>query len=214
MAPWFQHADTISTVEWTPDHKFQWLFTTAPIWPRPDPTGIAIPYSMHEPGSTSQHEHPYYPLHHSCPTPEHLTQTRDLNPDTAYILHYIYSYLTQGQPEQGLIAVCPRAKRIISKGKGVYATSILQPTTLVAHLTTGPTIYAYLPMNPCCLPQPSPADLVFFTAASGESALTPITGGATLQLNHTRGHYHMDNHTGQPTYRACSHGELRSLPMP
>ena len=29
----------------------------------------------------------------------------------------------------------PNAKRIISKGIGVYATPILQPTTPVAHLT-------------------------------------------------------------------------------
>ena len=73
---------------------------------------------MYEPGRTGKHEHPYYPLHHSCHTPEHRTQTltrHDLNPDTAYILHYIYSYLTEGQPEQGLIAMSPQAKHIISK---------------------------------------------------------------------------------------------------
>ena len=68
--------------------------------------------------------------------------------------------------------------------------------TPVAHLATGLAIYAYLPMNPCRLPQPSPADWLFFTDASGESALTLITGGATLQLTHTGGHYHMDHHTG------------------
>ena len=62
-------------------------------------------------------------------------------------------------------------------------------------------------MNPCRLPQPWPADLIFFTDASGESALTPITGGATLQLTHTEGQYHMDHHTGHTTYGASSHGE-------
>ena len=102
----------------------------------------------------------------------------------------------------------PHTKRIISKGIGVYATPILQPTTPVGHLTTGLTIYAYLPMNPCRLPQPSQADLLFFTDASGESALTPISGGATPQLTHTGGHYHMDHHTGYTTYRASSHGQL------
>ena len=66
-------------------------------------------------------------------------------------------------------------------------------------------------MNPCRLPQPSPADRLFFTDASGESALTPITGGATLQLTHTGGHYHMDHHTGHSTYGASSHGELGSM---
>ena len=47
----------------------------------------------------------------------------------------------------------------------MYATPILQPTTLVARLTTGLAIYAYLPMNPCRLPQPSPPDLLLFTVA-------------------------------------------------
>ena len=157
---------------------------------------------------------PYYPLDHSCHTPEHQTRTltcHDLNTDTAYILHYIYSYLTQRQLEQGLIAMSPKANRIICKGIGVYSTPVLQPTTTVAHLTTGLAIYAYLPMNPGRLPQPSPADRLFFTDASGESALTPITGGATLQLTDTGGHYHMDHHTGQNTYGSSSHGELGAM---
>ena len=93
----------------------------------------------------------------------------------------------------------------------MYATPVLQPTTPVAHLTTGLAIYTYLPMNPCRLPQPSPVDWLFFTDASGESALTPITGGATLQLTHTGGHYHMDHHTGHTTYGASSNGELGAM---
>ena len=84
----------------------------------------------------------------------------------------------------------------------MYATPILQPATPVAHHTTRLAIYAYLAMNPRRLQQQSPTDLVFFTDASGESALTPITGGATLQLTHTGGHYHMDDHTGHTTYGA------------
>ena len=105
----------------------------------------------------------------------------------------------------------PREKSIISKGIGVYATPILQPETLVAHSTTGLAIYANLPMNPCRLPQPSPADLVFFSDASGESALTPITGRANLQLTHTEGHYHMDHHKGHTTCGASYHGELGAI---
>ena len=169
---------------------------------------------MYEPGRTGKHEHPYYLIHQSCHTPEHRTQAltcHDINPDTAYILHYIYSYLTQGQPEQGLIAMSPQAKHIISKGIGVYATPILQPTTPGALPATGLAIYAYLPMNPCRLPQRSPADRLFFTDVSGESALTPLTGGATLQLTHTGGHHHMDQHTGHTTYGASSHGELGAM---
>ena len=81
----------------------------------------------------------------------------------------------------------------------------------MTHLTTGLAIYAYLPMNPCRLPQPSLAGLLFFTDASGESALTPITGGATLQLTHTGKHYHMDNHTGHTNGGASSRGKLGAM---
>ena len=214
IAPWFHRTDANPAVAWNPDHTPQWLFTTMPTWPRLYPAGVAIRYSMYEPSRTGKHEHPYYPLHHSCHTPEHRTQAltcHDLNLDTAYILHYIYSYLTQGQPEQGLIAMSPQAKHIISNGTGLYATLILQPTTPVAHLTTGLAIYAYLPMNPCRLPQPTPADRLFFTDASGESALTFIAGGDILQLTHIGGHYHMDHHTSHTTYGASSHGELAAM---
>ena len=93
----------------------------------------------------------------------------------------------------------------------MYTTPLLQLRTPVAHLTTGLAICAYLPMYPCRLPQPSPVDLVFFTDASGESALTPITGGATLTLTHTEGHYHMDHHKGHTTCGASSHGELGDI---
>ena len=57
------------------------------------------------------------------------------------------------------------AERIISKGIGVYAILILQAMTPLAYLTTGLAIYAYLPMNPCHLPEPSPADLIFCNCA-------------------------------------------------
>ena len=89
MAPGFRRTDTDPTAAWDADHKPQWLCTTTPTWPRPDPTGIAICLGMYEPGRTDKHEHPYYPLHHSCHKREHLTQTltcRSLNLDTAYIL--------------------------------------------------------------------------------------------------------------------------------
>ena len=128
VAPWFHRTDTNPTVAWNPDHALKRIFTTTPTWPRPNPAVVAIRYSMYEPGRIGKHEHPYYPLYNSCHTPEHRPQIltcHDLAPDTAYILHYIYSYLTQGQPEQGLIAMSPQAKHILSKGIGVYATSIL-----------------------------------------------------------------------------------------
>ena len=84
---------------------------------------------------------------------------------------------------------------------------MLQPTTPGGHLTTGLAIYAYLAMKPCCLQKPSPAEVIFFTDASGESTLTSITGGVTLQLTHTEELYHMDIHMGHTTYQASSKGD-------
>ena len=66
-------------------------------------------------------------------------------------------------------------------------------------------------MNQGRLPQPSPADNIFFTDASGESALIPITGGATLQLTYTTGPYLINHYAGHTTYMASSHGELRAM---
>ena len=60
VAPWFHRTDTNPTVVWDPEHEPQWLFTRTPTWPRPDPSGIAIRYSMYELGRTGKHEHPYY----------------------------------------------------------------------------------------------------------------------------------------------------------
>ena len=54
-------------------------------------------------------------------------------------------------------------------------------------------------------------DLSLFTDASGESAVTPITGGATLQLTHSEGQYHMDHRMGHTTYGAFSHGKLGAM---
>ena len=148
VAPWFHCTDANPTLALNPDHTPQWLFTTTPTWPRPDPAGVATRYSMYKPGRTGRHQHPYYPLYHSCHTPEHRTQTltcHNLNPDTAYILHYIYSYLTQVQPEQGLIAMSPQAKHIISKEIGVYAIPSCRPQP---QWPTSPRASPYTPTCP------------------------------------------------------------------
>ena len=46
VARWFHCTEANPTVAWNPDHTPQWLFTTTPTWPRPDPSGVAICYSM------------------------------------------------------------------------------------------------------------------------------------------------------------------------
>ena len=114
-------------------------------------------------------------------------------------------------PPLHLLLLHTRATGTRTHSHAPLSETTQQPTSPVPHLTTGLAIYAYLPMNPCRLPQPSPVDLVFFSDASGESALMCISGGATLQLIQTEGHYHMDHHTAHTTYAAYSHGELAAI---
>ena len=84
--------------------------------------------------------------------------------------------------------------------------------TSVAHLTTGLALYAYLPMNPCGLPQRTFMDPIFFTDAFGESAITsPSRGCIHASMMYTSGQYHMVHRTGHTTYEASSHGELGAL---
>ena len=92
------------------------------------------------------------------------------------LLTYLLTY-SHKDARTGTHSHVPQAKHIISKGIGEYASPILQPTTPVAHLTTGLAIYAYLPMTPYRLPQPSPADLLFFTDAQANPPSHPSPGG-------------------------------------
>ena len=160
---------------------------------------------MPVPGRTGKPEHPYYPLHQPCHTPSRDKAPTRTRPTCSTTTTPTSHKESKNKNSKALIL---RAKHIISKGIGEYANPILQGTTLVAPLTTGLAIYAYLPMNQCPLPQPSAADQVFFNNASGESALTSTIGRATLQLTYTEGHYHMDHHT---THGASSHGEPVAL---
>ena len=47
---------------------------------------------------------------------------------TGYLFHLMYAYITQGRPGMGLLRLIPQAQAIITKGIGVYATPLLQPT--------------------------------------------------------------------------------------
>ena len=44
----------------------------------------------------------------------------------------MYAYITQGRPDRDLLSLSARAQAIISQGRGVYATPLLQTT----HTTT------------------------------------------------------------------------------
>ena len=77
------------------------------------------------------------PLQHKCPTlrgdkeqkerRQTITYQR-FHPNTGYLFHLMYAYITQGRPDRGLLRLTPRAQAIITKGIGIYPTLVLQPT--------------------------------------------------------------------------------------
>ena len=94
------------------------------------------------------------PLQHKCPTlrgdkdDKERRQTitcQKFQPNTGYLFHLMYAYITQGRPDRGLLRLTPRAQAIITQGIGVYAAPILQPTQITARTAQGNPIYVYHP---------------------------------------------------------------------
>ena len=81
------------------------------------------------------------PLQHKCPTlrgdkdDKERRQTitcQKFHPNTGYLFHLMYAYITQGRPDRGLLRLTPRAQAIITQGIGVFAAPPLQPTQITA----------------------------------------------------------------------------------
>ena len=65
------------------------------------------------------------PLQHKCPTlrgDKDDTERRQtitcqkFHPNTGYLFHLMYAYITQGRPDRGLLRLTPRAQAIITQG--------------------------------------------------------------------------------------------------
>ena len=160
------------------------------------------------------------PLQHKCPTlrgdkdDKERRQTitcQKFHPNTGYLFHLIYAYITQGRPDRILLRLTPRAQAIITQGIGVYAAPLLQPTQITARTAQGNPIYVYHPTAIARLPVPSDTDIICFTDASGTQQRTPTVGCASVRITRHADGLHVEHHTGATIFGASSHGELRTM---
>ena len=145
-----------------------------------------------------------YPVKHRCSQVQdwQTVEWTTFHPQTAYLLQYVYGYLTHGH------------KRNNRQGVGVYATWRLRPdaNTPWATMERGAHIHAYQPTMPCRLPHRDDHNTVIFADASGTTSLTPAAGGAALELKvDATGRLHQHHLTGATMFGASSHGELKTL---
>ena len=189
LSPWFHTVppDHPAHVAWTRTPMATWTFTNE----RADPDSVAIEYDRCDPHRAGPQEAPMRPLQHKCPTlrgdkdDKERRQTitcQKFHPNTGYLFHLMYAYITQGRPDRGLFCLTPRAQPIISQGIGVYAAPLLQPTQITARTAQGNPIYVYHPTAIARLPIPSDTDIIYFTDASGTQQRTPTVGCASVRI--------------------------------
>ena len=195
VAPWFKRYDTNPTVAWNPDHAPNWLFTTTPTWPRPDP---AEGRHLLQHVQTRQNGQARAPLLSAPPLLPH-TGAPNANPQMPrpkprHSLHPPLHLLLPHKRTAGAGThshVPPSETHHLQRNRGVR-----HPHPAANNLSSPPHHGPRHIRLPAHEPMPPP---------------TTITRGATLQLTHTGGHYHMDHHMGHTTYGASSHGELGAM---
>ena len=218
LSPWFHTVppDHPAHVAWTRTPTATWAFTNE----RADPDSVAIEYDRCDPHRAGPQEEPMRPLQHKCPTlrgdkdDKERRQTitcQKFHPNTGYLFHLMYAYITQGRPDRGLLRLAPRAQAIITQGIGVYAAPLLQPTQITARTAQGNPIYVYCPTAIARLPIPSDTDIIYFTGASGTQQRTPTVGCASVRITRHADGPHVEHHTGATIFGASSHGELRTM---
>ena len=218
LSPWFHTVppDHPAHVAWTRTPTATWTFTNE----QADPDSVAMEYDRCDPHRAGPQEAPMRPLQHKCPTlrgDKDDTERRQtitcqkFHPNTGYLFHLMYAYITQGRPDRGLLRLTPRAQAIITQGIGVYAAPLLQPTQITARTTQGNPIYVYHPTAIARLPIPSDTDIIYFTDASGTQQRTPTVGCASVRITRRADGLHVEHHTGTTIFGASSHGELRTM---
>ena len=133
------------------------------------------------------------------------------HPNTGYLFHLMYAYITQGRPDRGLSRLTPQARAIITQGIGVYGMPLLQPTQITTRTAQGSPVYIYHSTAIARLPVPSDTDIIYFTDASGTQQSTPTVSCASVRITRRADGLHMDQHTGATIFGASSPGELRTL---
>ena len=218
LSPWFHTVppDHPVHVAWTRTPTATWTFTNE----RADPDSVAMKYDRCDPQRAGPQEAPMRPLQHKCPTlrgdkdDKERRQTitcQKFHPNTGYLFHLMYAYITQGRPDRGLLRLTPRAQAIITQGIGVYAAPLLQPTQITARTTQGNPIYVYHPTAIARLPIPSDTDIIYFTDASSTKQRTPTVRCASVRITRHADGLHVEHHTGTTIFGASSHGELRTM---
>ena len=129
---------------WGPSAEAEWRFHRG-TWDTEHPAIIFLVLAKHR---SATPEAPAYLVKHRC------SQVRDwqmvewttFHPQKAYLLQYVYGYLTQGhEGNNDYVGMNPAATEIICQGVGVYATRRLQPAanTLWATTERRARIHAY-----------------------------------------------------------------------
>ena len=201
---------------WSQTPTTEWTFTSE--WA--DPKNVPIEYDRCDPDSAGPHEAPMRPLQHKYPTLRGDKDEKEgwqtitcqrFDPDTGYLSHLMYTYITQGRPDSGLLRLTPRAQTIITQEIGVYATPLLQPTQATTRTTQGNPVYVYHPTAIARLPVPSNTDIMLFTDAWSTQQHTPTVGCASVRVTRRVDGLHVEHHTRATIFGASSHGELRTL---
>ena len=124
---------------WGPSAKVQWRFHRG-TWDNKDP---AITFQVLAKHRSATPEAPTYPVKHRCSQAQdwQTVEWTTFQPQKAYLLRYVYCYLTQGHEGNiDYVRMNRVATEIIRQGVGVYATRT--PTGsqhAVGHHGTGST---------------------------------------------------------------------------
>ena len=203
-------------VAWTRTPTATWTFTNE----RADPESVAIVYDRCDPHRAGPQEAPMRPLQHKYPTlrgnkddkerRQNIT-CRKFHPNTGYLFHLMYAYITQGCRDRGLLRLSPRAEAIITQGIGVNAAPLLQPTQITTRTAQGNPVYVYHPKAIAGLPIPSDTDIIYFTDASGTQQRTPTVRCASVRISRHADGFHVEHHTWATIFGASPNEELRTL---
>ena len=218
LSAWFHTVppDHPAHVAWTRTPTATWTVTNQ----RADPDSVAMEYDCCDPHRAGPQAAPMRPIHHKFPAlrgdkdDKERRQTitcQKFHPNTGYLFHLMYAYITQGRLDRVLLRLTPRAQAIITQGIGVYAAPLLQPTQITTRTAQGNPVYVYHPTAIARLPIPSDTDIIYFTDASGTQQRTPTVGCAPVRITRRADSLHVEHHTGAIIFGASSHSELRTL---
>ena len=202
-----------TTVAWGPSAAAEWRFHRG-TWDTKHP---AITFQVLAKHRSPTPEAPAYPVKHRCPQVEdwQTVEWTKFHRQKAYLLQYVYGYLTQGhEGNNDYVRMNPAATGIIRQRVGVYATRRLQPaaTTPLATAERGARIHAYESTTLCRLPYPDDHNTLIFPDPSGTTSLSPAAGGVALELRtDASGRLRQHHLTGATIFGASSHGELKTL---